>query len=267
MQLTTRQGCSYSVTTYVSWLKVTSISSNLISYSVAANSSSSPRSTTMDIAGLKFAVNQDGTSCAFSIAPSSQSFGASAGTGVVSVTSSTGCSWTAATNAAWITVTGGSSGSGNGQAHYSVAANSGSASRTGTLSIAGKSFTVGQEGVSCSYVISPGSGSVSSSGGTGALTVSSPSGCSWTEASSIPWISILSGAAGSGNGQVSYSVAANSGVSPRSGTLAVAGNTFTVTQTGVNCTFALASTSKSFDGSGDGSNRRTTQVKLKGAGI
>ena len=84
-------------------------------------------------------------SCTFSISPTGQSFGSSGGTGSVGVTTQTGCSWTAASNDSWVTITSGSSGSGSGTVSYSVSANTSSATRTGTLTIAGQVFTVSQE--------------------------------------------------------------------------------------------------------------------------
>ncbi len=59
------------------------------------------------------------------------------------------CPWTAQSNAAWVTITSGSSGSGNGTVGYTVAANSSSAPRSGTLTIAGETFTVMQDGREC----------------------------------------------------------------------------------------------------------------------
>jgi len=85
--------------------------------------------------------------CAFDISPKSQSFGASGGDGGVSVLTGGGCSWTAFSNAAWITVTGGANGTGNGSVGYSVAANTGTSQRVGTMTIAGLIFTVTQAGV------------------------------------------------------------------------------------------------------------------------
>jgi hypothetical protein len=84
--------------------------------------------------------------CTYSIAPASQSFGSSAGNGSIAVSTSAGCPWSAASNASWITVTGGASGSGNGTVTYSVAGNTGTSSRTGTLTVAGQTFTVSQSG-------------------------------------------------------------------------------------------------------------------------
>jgi Zn-dependent metalloprotease len=87
-----------------------------------------------------------GGTCTFSIGPTSASQTASGGTGSVSVTASAGCAWTAVSNAAFITITAGSSGSGSGTVSYSVAANTGTTSRTGTLTIAGLTFTLTQAG-------------------------------------------------------------------------------------------------------------------------
>jgi len=84
--------------------------------------------------------------CTYVISPASQSTGSSGGPGAVSVTTSSGCAWTVASNVSWITVTSNSSVTGPGTVNYSVSAISGTASRTGTMSIAGRTFTVTQSG-------------------------------------------------------------------------------------------------------------------------
>ncbi|HYE75519.1 MAG TPA: FG-GAP-like repeat-containing protein, partial [Blastocatellia bacterium] len=57
------------------------------------------------------------------------------------------CNWTANSNVDWISVTSaGTRISGNGTVNFTVAANTGNGSRTGTLSIAGQTFTITQEG-------------------------------------------------------------------------------------------------------------------------
>jgi Zn-dependent metalloprotease len=87
-----------------------------------------------------------GGTCTFSISPTSASYAAAGGSGSVSVTAGTGCTWSAVSNATFITITAGSSGSGNGTVSYSVASNTGTTSRTGTMTIAGQTFTVTQAG-------------------------------------------------------------------------------------------------------------------------
>jgi hypothetical protein len=82
--------------------------------------------------------------CTYALGADSASIVATGGSGSVSVASS--CAWTATSNASWISITSGASGSGNGSVFYTVAANTGAAARTGTLTIAGKTFTVVQSG-------------------------------------------------------------------------------------------------------------------------
>jgi hypothetical protein len=99
-----------------------------------------------------------GGTCTFSISPTSSSPPAAGATGTVAVTAGAGCTWSAVSNATFITITSGASGSGNGSVSYSVAANGGSSSRTGTMTIAGSTFTVTQAGTSggTNLLVNPG---------------------------------------------------------------------------------------------------------------
>jgi subtilisin family serine protease len=86
------------------------------------------------------------TSCSYAISPQSVSLSAPSGSGTVSVTTAPGCAWTAASNASWISVSSSTAtGTGTGSVGYSVSRNNG-ASRTGTMTVAGKTFTVTQAG-------------------------------------------------------------------------------------------------------------------------
>ena len=83
--------------------------------------------------------------CSISLNPTQASLPASGGTGnTFSVTALAGCAWSAVSNdLSWITVTGGASGSGSDTVTYTVASNAAGA-RTGTIIIAGQTFTVNQ---------------------------------------------------------------------------------------------------------------------------
>ena len=230
-------GCAWSATSNApSWLSVTSGASGSgngsVGYSATANTGSA-RTGTLTIGGQTFTVSQAAAPvCAFSINPTSTSVAALGGSGSVTVTAGSGCSWSAASNApSWLDITSGASGSGNGTVAYSVGVNI-AGGRTGTLTIAGQTFTVTQAAVipTCSFSIHPTSTSVAAAGGSGSVTVTAGSGCSWSATSNAPsWLSVTSGASGSGNGSVGYSAAANTG-SARSGTITIAGQTFTVSQ-------------------------------------
>jgi hypothetical protein len=82
----------------------------------------------------------------------------------------------------------------------------------------------------CSFSISPTRRSFPSSGGEASVSVIAPDGCAWTAVSNVGWITILAGGSGSGNGTVTYSVARTTRA--RSGTMTIAGRTFTVRQKG-----------------------------------
>jgi uncharacterized protein (TIGR03437 family) len=82
--------------------------------------------------------------CTYAIAPTSQSFNSFGGAGSVSVTTGNNCNWTASSNANWITIASGGSGAGSGAVNFSVGANLNSSARTGTMTIAGQTFTVTQ---------------------------------------------------------------------------------------------------------------------------
>jgi hypothetical protein len=74
-----------------------------------------------------------------------QSFPASGGAGSIDLSGLAACAWTAVSNnPSFITITGGSSGSGDGTVQFSVAANVGSIIRSGTITVAGQTFTVYQ---------------------------------------------------------------------------------------------------------------------------
>jgi Zn-dependent metalloprotease len=99
-----------------------------------------------------------GGTCSFSINPTSANFAAAGGSGSVTVTTSAGCNWTAASNNSFITVTSGASGSGSGTVTYSVAANT-STARSGSLTIAGLTHSVSQDaaGGGCTNaIVNPG---------------------------------------------------------------------------------------------------------------
>lgn len=99
---------------------------------------------------------------------------------------------------------------------------------------------VRDQGPPCGVTLDPSSVSVQSAGAVGAFSVVNPTVCAWAAVSSAPaWLAVTSGATGSGNGTVSYSVAVNSG-GPRSANVFVGNQVFSVTQSGVDTTLPAA---------------------------
>ncbi|MFQ3590922.1 MAG: BACON domain-containing carbohydrate-binding protein, partial [Chloracidobacterium sp.] len=188
-----------------------------------------------------------GGGCTFNITPNGATVPAGSVTGNVTVIAGAGCAWTATSNVPWATITSGASGSGNGTVGYTVAANT-SVPRTGTLTIAGQTFTINQAG-GCTYAITPQGTTVTADGGSGTVAVTTNDGCPWTATSNVPWVTITSGASGSGNGTVNYTVAANTGAA-RSGALTIAGREFTVNQGAVGCAYNITPTTANVVASG-----------------
>jgi hypothetical protein len=167
--------------------------------------------------------------CTYSFSPSEITVGAGGSTGTVAVTAPSTCSWTANSNDPWVTLTSGAQGQGNGAVSYSVQSNGATTPRQGSLTIAGLNIAVSQEPSLCTYSITPTQTSVSAAASTGAVAVTAPSGCVWTATSNVPWAAITSGASGTGDGVIAYSVAANSGTA-RQGSLTIASLDFEILQ-------------------------------------
>jgi hypothetical protein len=261
IRVTTPSSCSWTARATESWVTLTGDTggngNGTIAFSTARNDGG-PRSAAIQIADQIFAINQAGgeaAACAYSLSASSQNVPATAGAASpVTVTASGGCGWTAGSNASWITITSGANGNGNGTVAFSVAANSGG-ERSGTLTIAGQTYTVTQAAAaaaSCSYLLSATSASAASGGGAGTpFSVNTTASCGWTAVSDVGWITVTSGAKGTGTGSVAYTVAANSG-GARSGTITVEGQKFTVNQAAAasSCSFSIAPTSLSASSQG-----------------
>lgn len=84
------------------------------------------------------------TACNFAFSPSSVSMSAAGGSGSIAVTTSAGCAWTAGRVESWLTASG--SGNGGGTFSYTVAPNTNSLTRSGSLTAGGRTISVIQAG-------------------------------------------------------------------------------------------------------------------------
>ena len=99
----------------------------------------------------------------------------------------------------------------------------------GLAPIAGRTFTVTQQGQACTYTVTPGGLSVPAAGVTNTLSIATLAGCAWTASGLPSWVTLAT-TGQSGPSQLSYTVAANTGPA-RSATLTVAGKAVVVNQT------------------------------------
>lgn len=226
--------CGWTAISNALWIMITSGSNGsgngTVSYSVAANTGTSTRTGTMTIAGRTFTVTQSGASAQHTLTVTKS------GTGTVTsnpagINCGTDCTETYNSSAS-VTLTAAPA-TGSTFAGWSGGGCSGTGTCTVTMDAAKTvTATFTQTPVSCTYSISPTSKAFTASGGTDSVSVTTQSNCNWTAKSNAAWIKITFGNSGVGNGAVNYSVSANPSARQRTGTMTIAGQTFTVTQEG-----------------------------------
>ncbi len=231
--VTAPQGCTWSASNTNSWAIIsagnTGTGNGSILVAVEPNSGTTSRSSTLTIAGQTYTVNQAApTNCTYLIPPALTVFPSNGGGGIFDVITQPGCAWTATTSTSWITLNN-SSGSGSGAVSFNVAANTTFADRTGTIIFGAQTYTVTQTR-NCAYSIAPETGSFLPNGGRGSITVTTQSGCQWTAVPNQPWVTVTSGGSGTGNGTVSYTVAAENITVLRSANIIIGDKTFVVYQ-------------------------------------
>jgi hypothetical protein len=264
--VTTSASCSWSASSNVAWLTITGASSGSgpgsLAYAVAENAAAEPRTGTLTVAGQAHTVTQQGkpsTVCSYELAPAGAEVGVEDTRGSFAVTTPDGCAWTAGSNASWLTVTGGSPGSGSGTVSFKVDANPGFEGRLGLITVADKTFSVrqGANPPLCQYSVAPVELNPCMPARSMTTTVTAPAGCTWTVTPNASWLSIPSGSSGSGNGTITIDVSENYDA-PRDGIVMVrwptptAGQNVRVAQAG--CLYAVSQSSFTFAaGGGPGS--------------
>jgi len=103
---------------------------------------------------------------------------------------------------------------------------------------------------SCSYDFTPTSRSHGYGPTTSKVSVVTGNGCGWVVINNEDWLTVVNGASGLGNGDITYLVSGNPNPVPRIGVLYVlsldgsVAEAFTVTQSGVNCTYSISPSSR-----------------------
>jgi uncharacterized protein (TIGR03437 family) len=132
--------------------------------------------------GLSITVDYD-SQCA-TLAASATSFAAAGGSGAIAVTAPAACQWTASAATGWISLDGPASGAGNGSIGFSVAANGGTAQRSGSIQVGRQSVGISQTaGTLTIGSMSPPSGSGTS--GQIAFSFTDSAGAADVEAASV----------------------------------------------------------------------------------
>ena len=248
--VTTQTGCAWSATSGSSFLTFTNgtgrTGSGTVTYTVAANTAQTARTGTATVAGQAFSVSQAAAPapCTYSISPATTTAPYGGNSGTITVTTQTGCAWSATSASSFLTFADGTGRTGTGTVTFNVTANTGTSARTGSATVAGQAFSVSQAAPApvCSYSINPVSANAPAGGTTATITVTTQAGCAWSASSASSFLSFTDGTERTGSGTVTYVVEPNtSGF--RTGTATVAGQSFTLWQGGSSCTYSISPTS------------------------
>ncbi len=212
------------------WLTIsfgtTGTGNGTIGYRVEENCTASIRNGNITVGNARFTVTQAAASCTLTTSINSAAVPRTAGRGSIAITSN--CTWTASANAGWLRVLSGASGNGNGTIEYSYDDNPSPSPRSGAITIGSRSVSITQEGAPCIVSVNPTSADFPGDGGTGTIAVNST--CAWLVTTSQNWIAITSPTSGTGNGAVTYRVAANTANTARQAAITIANQAVAIRQ-------------------------------------
>jgi len=227
---------SWTVTDDQTWITATPVSganNGSFTVSATANTGTTSRTGTVTVTGGGLTRTVSVTQAAptannLTLSQTSLSFASAAASSAVNVTANV--SWTVTDDQTWLSASP-TSGSNNGSFTVSATANTGTTSRTGTVTVTGGGLTrmvaVTQAGTTASTLtVSATSLALASSASTGTFSITS--NVSWTVTDDQTWITV-SPASGVSNATVTVSAIANTATTSRSGTVTVSGGSITRT--------------------------------------
>jgi hypothetical protein len=247
IHVTANRDCQWAAQTDSSWVTMTQPTGGQgdgsVRFSVATNGDPNSRTASVAVNDQHLDIGQAGTPCTLSVSSNHEVVGSAGADVSIDVhASAASCTWTAASNVSWIAITTGRDGHGDATVTFHVDAIAGAA-RSGSVTIAGQVVQVDQGtgggGVpGCTFSVGADTVRVDGAGGDRQVTVTAAAGCSWTAESRSSWITITSGATGSGSGTVTFHIPSSDGPE-RSGVLVVANHAITVIQS-LACSYSIA---------------------------
>jgi hypothetical protein len=216
-----------------------------VSFAVSRNTEIPDRRSGIVVAAQTIEITQAGDTggCQYSVAPIEFTVCMTVPVLTTTITTQASCPWTVSSGVPWMSVTSGQSGSGTGTVQMSVSDNW-DAPRDGVVMVrwptptAGQNLRVSQAG--CLYAVSPSAISIGTAGGSDFIYVyqsSVPNSCGgptqdaclWTAQADVPWITIPR-STGRGDDRFSFTVAANTTGSARTGRITVRDKTVVISQ-------------------------------------
>ena len=212
------------------WITLNATSGNVgypVAYTVSANTNVEQRTGYVYVSGWTHTVTQDGVGG--TITPESKNFESAGGSGTIAVMAANKMAWQARPNVDWLSVSP-TSGVGEGSVTYQVAPYNEVATRQGTLTVAGNTFTVFQYGRRMKLD----SYSTTQNYETHVIpiTVNALAITKWSVTPKNSWISVVDAGNGQGGDLVTIAIAENPSYKARTGKVTIGTETFTVTQQG-----------------------------------
>ena len=234
----------WGVTPNNSWISVVDAGNgqggDSVTIAIAENPSYKARTGTVTIGTETFTVTQQGRPTAalsFSVSPTASTASVEGANGMIAVTATPDLPWTATSGANWLTVYAATAtGAGNGNVVYNASPNPTLSQRTGTITVTpeaasgmvAKTHTVTQP--AAQSALSLNGYEFEASGESCSVDVSVAGIVQWSISESLDWITVNGSTSRTGPGTVVLQAAANNTVYPRSGTVTIAGKTFSVSQ-------------------------------------
>ena len=232
-----------------SWIHLTATSGTAgyaVGYTVDANNEVEQRIGYVYVSGYVHTITQDGIGA--TLDQSSADFEWGGGSGSVSVSAPSGKTWHAKSNVSWISVSS-SSGTGATSVKYTVAKFDEVSTRSGTLTIADRTFTVNQTGRR--MTLKEYSSSSDYLADTVKIKVNALASTEWSVSKNVDWIAITDAGNGHGGDTVEISIAENPSYNARSGKVTIGTETFTVSQQGRDSlVFRIGRTEAEYDENG-----------------
>ena len=212
------------------WITLNTTSGNVgypVAYTVSANTNVEQRTGYVYVSGWVHTVTQDGVGG--TISPVSREFEYQGGSSTIAVSAANKMVWQARPNVDWLSVSP-TSGAGEGSVTYQVAPYNEVATRQGTLTVAGNTFTVFQYGRRMK--LEPVTATQNYETHVIPITVNALAITQWSVTPNNSWISVVDAGNGHGGDLVSIAIAENPSYRERTGTVTIGTETFKVTQQG-----------------------------------
>ncbi len=170
--------------------------------------------------------------CSYGVPVTRAAYTSGGGASDITIATDAGCAIAATSDSPWLTAT-----TANKLLIVHVAPNAGPTTRPGIITLQNRQIFVDQEGTaslpdaSCVAGLTPSSAFLAFNATPGTIGLAaSDGGCRWTASADMSWITITSGASGTGDGAITYRIEPFAGTTVRSGRIAVNDKTFTIVQ-------------------------------------